>query len=301
MSARRLVCSCAVMALVLAGGGWYVTGVFPLMQPLSAQELLTEPGPLEREATPITPENPIPRRIFAAPAYYPAAGLASGARAAVRLRVTVDERGAVAEVRRLQVSVTAPTVTGEDLTTLQDQFAAAAGDAARRWVYEPPAEAPVAFDIGFDFAPTAAEATSAQGRPGERLSAGMAAGPAAGVPPSWPANAVRVGGAVREPTKIKHVAPVYPPLAEQARVTGLVILEAVIGEDGKVQNARVIRPAPLAVLDDAALTAVRQWEFTPTLLNGVPVPVVMTVTVNFTLAPPQAGTPSSRFSIGRVF
>jgi protein TonB len=60
-----------------------------------------------------------------------------------------------------------------------------------------------------------------------------------------------------------------------------VIIEAIIGPDGRVQEAKVLRSIPL--LDAAALDAVRQWQFTPTLLNGVPVPVIMTVTVNFTL------------------
>ena len=92
---------------------------------------------------------------------------------------------------------------------------------------------------------------------------------------------VPVGGRVKEPTKIRHVAPVYPVIAQQAQVQGVVIIEAVIGVDGRVQEARVLRSKPL--LDEAALTAVRGWVFTPTLLNGVPVPVIMTVTVNFTL------------------
>jgi periplasmic protein TonB len=60
-----------------------------------------------------------------------------------------------------------------------------------------------------------------------------------------------------------------------------VIIEATIGSDGRVQNARVLRSIPL--LDDAALDAVKQWQYVPTLLNGVPVPVVMTVTVQFRL------------------
>jgi protein TonB len=64
-------------------------------------------------------------------------------------------------------------------------------------------------------------------------------------------------------------------------VQGVVILEVIIGSDGKVQDARVLRSIPL--LDQAAVDAVRQWEFTPTLLNGSPVPLVMTVTVQFTL------------------
>jgi periplasmic protein TonB len=74
---------------------------------------------------------------------------------------------------------------------------------------------------------------------------------------------------------------VYPSIAQSARVQGVVIVEATIGPDGKVSDARVLRSIPL--LDQAALDAVRQWVFTPTLLNGVPVPVIMTVTVNFTL------------------
>ncbi len=73
----------------------------------------------------------------------------------------------------------------------------------------------------------------------------------------------------------------YPAIAQSARVQGVVIVEAVIGPDGRVTDAKILRSIPL--LDQAALDAVRQWEFTPTLLNGVPVPVIMTVTVNFTL------------------
>jgi protein TonB len=85
------------------------------------------------------------------------------------------------------------------------------------------------------------------------------------------------------PAKTKHVAPVYPPIAQSARVQGVVITELVIGEDGKVQDARILRSIPL--LDQAAIDAVRQWEFMPTLLNGSPVPVLMTATVQFTLQP----------------
>ncbi|MCY4598488.1 MAG: energy transducer TonB [Acidobacteria bacterium] len=75
--------------------------------------------------------------------------------------------------------------------------------------------------------------------------------------------------------------PVYPPVAQSARVQGIVILEAVIGPSGRVTEVTVLRSVPL--LDEAAIAAVKQWEYTPTLLNGVPVPVIMTVTVNFML------------------
>jgi len=90
-----------------------------------------------------------------------------------------------------------------------------------------------------------------------------------------------VGGAIKPPVKTRDVAPIYPSIAQSARVQGVVIIEATIGPDGTVQNARVLRSIPL--LDNAALDAVRQWVFTPTLLNGSPVPVIMTVTVNFQL------------------
>ena len=90
-----------------------------------------------------------------------------------------------------------------------------------------------------------------------------------------------MGGNIKPPTKTKDVRPVYPSIAQSARVQGVVIVEATIGPDGHVAEARVLRSIPL--LDQAALDAVKQWIFTPTLLNGTAVPVIMTVTVNFTL------------------
>lgn len=70
-------------------------------------------------------------------------------------------------------------------------------------------------------------------------------------------------------------------IAQRARVQGVVIIEATIGTDGSVQEAMVLRSIPL--LDDAALDAVRQWKYKPTLVNGEPVPVIVKVTVNFSL------------------
>jgi TonB family protein len=90
---------------------------------------------------------------------------------------------------------------------------------------------------------------------------------------------VRVGGQIRAPAKLKDVHPVYPAIAQSARVSGLVKIEATIGPDGRVSDAKIVQSIPL--LDQSALDAVRQWEYTPTLLNGVPVPVVLTVSVNF--------------------
>ena len=90
-----------------------------------------------------------------------------------------------------------------------------------------------------------------------------------------------VGGNIKPPTRTRYVPPQYPDIARSARVEGVVIIEAIIGTDGKVEQARVLRSKPL--LDEAALAAVRAWEYTPTLLNGRPTPVIMTVTVQFSL------------------
>src|SRR5262249_10373936 len=111
--------------------------------------------------------------------------------------------------------------------------------------------------------------------------AGVIGEPPPPPPPPAPLKPVHIGGDVRPPVKMKDVRPVYPAIAQAARVQGLVIIEATIGPEGTVQTARVLRSIPL--LDQAALDAVRQWLYTPTLLNGVPVPVIMTITVNFTL------------------
>jgi len=131
--------------------------------------------------------------------------------------------------------------------------------------------------------PTQAQATPLpriEPRPSERPArARVEDGVPAPPPPSGP---IRVGGAIREPMKLHNVTPVYPDIAKQARVQGIVILEATIGPDGTVSDVRILRGIPL--LDQAAIDAVKQWRYTATLLNGVPVPVIMTVTVNFKLS-----------------
>ena len=81
-------------------------------------------------------------------------------------------------------------------------------------------------------------------------------------------GAYRVGDDVQPPKKLKDAAPDYPALARHARVQGVVILEVRIDEHGNVTNARPLRSIPL--LDEAAIDAVRQWQYSPTLLNGVP-------------------------------
>jgi len=98
-------------------------------------------------------------------------------------------------------------------------------------------------------------------------------------PPPAPSAPVRVGKNIKPPTRTKYVAPAYPAIAQSAGVAGIVIIEAVIGPEGNVTDARVLRSIPL--LDQAALDAVKQWKYTPTVLDGKPVSVIMTVTASF--------------------
>ena len=113
------------------------------------------------------------------------------------------------------------------------------------------------------------------------IPAGLPAANTTVMAPPPPAAPVRVGGDIKAPTKIKNANPVYPAIARAARMSGMVILEAVIDKEGNVKDLKVVRSA--GVLDQAAMDAVSQWKYTPTTLNGQPVEVIMSVTVNFTL------------------
>jgi len=93
---------------------------------------------------------------------------------------------------------------------------------------------------------------------------------------------IRVGARVQERNLITKVDPIFPPLAMQARIQGVVRFTIVIGKDGRVSNTELVNGHPLLVA--AASDAVRQWAYKPTLLNGEPVEVVAQVDVNFTLA-----------------
>jgi protein TonB len=92
---------------------------------------------------------------------------------------------------------------------------------------------------------------------------------------------LKIGGLIRAPKRLVASAPIYPQVAISARVEGQVLLEALIDEQGRVDSVRVLKSVPL--LDTAAVDAVRTWRYTPTLLNGVPVSVLMSVTVTFSL------------------
>ena len=93
---------------------------------------------------------------------------------------------------------------------------------------------------------------------------------------------MRVSQGVSQGLLIHKVQPAYPPLARQARIQGTVVLQALIGKDGAIQNLHVVSGHPM--LTGAALDAVKQWRYKPYFLNGEPVEVETTINVNFTLA-----------------
>jgi protein TonB len=334
MSSQRVFVSCVVTALIVGTGGWYAAWAFPLQRSSVALPYVAGPqgdtafqrrggaatspqpgapvtataprpgqrvggpapvappppsgplvGPLERSAKPITPENPIPRRTFSVPVEVPSG--TDDFRGAFQLRVTLDQQGRPAEVRSLALGV-----------QRVEPFAQAAIAAIKQWQYDPPAEAPISFNVEVVFNGTATPVATQS--PGVGMIAvtrldgfgagdgtltaqripvgGVQAGPSVGLGGLAP---VRVGGQILQPVKTRHVTPEYPAIAKSARVQGVVIIEAVIGTDGRVAETRTLRSIPL--LDQAAHNAVLQWEFTPTLLNGQQVPVIMTVTVQFSL------------------
>jgi periplasmic protein TonB len=100
-------------------------------------------------------------------------------------------------------------------------------------------------------------------------------------PPPPQVSRIKQGGNVQEAKIIARPSPVYPALARQARISGQVVLHAIIGKDGTVTQLEVVSGHPLLV--QAALDAVRQWRYQPTLLNGEPVEVDTTITATFSL------------------
>jgi TonB family protein len=252
MSSTRVAVSCAVLIVALAAGGWSAVSAFPLLTVGAAA-----PPSVQNAAAPSqTPA--LPRRlVYVAPAY-PSDAAAVSARGSAVVAVTIDASGHVTECRVTSSTAfvdVVPKPTGEYLAALGNSFGNAAIEAIRQWQYEPRADAPLTFAVTLTFAPDAWDETEA-------------------------AKALKVGGAIKPPIKTKDVRPAYPQDAKRNHVQGVVILQALIGADGKVSAARVLRSIP--ELDEAALEAVRQWEFVPTLMNGAPVPLVMTVTINFT-------------------
>lgn len=131
--------------------------------------------------------------------------------------------------------------------------------------------------------PAAAEVPVTAGGVSGGVSGGVAGGTVGGIVDmsGGGEGPVRVGGQIKAPGLAHRVEPRYPPAAEQARLQGVVVLEATVDISGRVQTARVLSGLPL--LNEAAIEAVKQWRYSPLVLNGTPTPFILTVTVNFRL------------------
>src|SRR5690606_28476101 len=152
MSSTRVVLNCAMLALLVTAGSVLAVRAMPMVQGAGAGEQ-AGPGPLESRANAITPENPSPRRMHSVPVSYPAEVLGAGVRGVVSLRVTLDNAGRVAEARRLSGYLPAMSADPAQRRRYEDAFARAAIESVRQWQYEPPANAPIAFTVTFEFRP----------------------------------------------------------------------------------------------------------------------------------------------------
>jgi TonB family protein len=207
-----------------------------------------------------------PSKVTDVKPIYPPEAQAAGVQGVVILEATIDTAGNIFEARVLR---------GQPLL---DQ---AALDAVKQWQFQPTMLnnelVPVIMTVTVNFTLGAPQGGAGQ-------DATLSAPPPPPPPPPQLVDGqtpIRVGGSVKPPVKVRDVTPVYPAIAQAARVQGVVIFELTIDTTGDVANARVLRGQPL--LDQAALEAVKQWQFQPTMLNGVYVPVIMTATVNFTV------------------
>jgi TonB family protein len=268
MSDTRVVMSSAVIALAILVGGWCAVAAFPLEQ--------DGVGPGEQKARAITRDNPVPGRIDAPQPGYPQALVRSGLQAFITAQIVLDESGRVAETRRVYAGLSRMTGYTQSQPSPFDTEAANlfwtnVDDALRRWYYEAPRQAPIAFPVSFLFAPD---------RDGLELNST----PTPFTPaPAWHVGAVKVGDGVAPPRKIKDVPPAYPAEAQRAKAQGVVIVEARVEPDGRVSHSRIMRSIP--ELDGAALDAVSQWQFSPTVdTEGRPIAIVLVVTVRFTLS-----------------
>jgi TonB family protein len=284
-----------VSALVLLTVVWTAPSILAQEGPLTLSGAFFEgekPGPIEQQARPAARDNLIPRRtVYVAPVYPDAADLVR-TRAVIPLRVTVDESGYVAEVRRLQAPVlgawTHPLLSGETMPSVFAALASSAIEAVRQWRYDALDGGPIWFDVAISFAPDTEPRVVTH-------SAGIASmllPPSPEFAPTEPIEAAAVEWAdgvgplnaltgTVPPRKTKHVAPVYPQEAKDAHVQGAVVILARVGPDGRVSVARVLRS--ITQLDQAALDAVMQWEFERVVLDGEAVPYLITATVQFSL------------------
>jgi TonB family protein len=267
---------------ILVVGSLYLGGVpvATLAQSRTAVEVRNTTGPLEQQATPLTSGSAagkaLPRRKSAEPAVYPWELRRVGAKAALIVQVTVDGSGRVAEIRRVQGPLLQPAIGSPDDVAAQrvaaDAVLRSVAAALNGWRFEERAGGPITFQLSFGF--VAGQESHSLTDPSEVLPAQVAAAP-------WAAaeGAMPTGAALTPPKKTKYVKPVYPKAALDARVQGEVLLEIVIGTDGRVVDARILKSVPQ--LDQAAIEATLAARYEPVEINGLPVRVISLVTHTF--------------------
>jgi TonB family protein len=272
MSRVRLVGGAVVVAVVLGGSGAVGVAAWPLTQ--EPHVMAFRPGPtsdaMQRKIESVGSVRIVHRTAIEFPAVAADAGFAG---TIVEVDATVDSSGNVTATQATSVSVHgpeapsgAPSLAG--LEPAAQATVAAALDAVRDWRFEEPIETPAVARVRVRFSRELREAVVT----GVRAVSGFKE-----------RQVLTVGGGIRPPAKVLNVPPVYPQEAQDAKIQGVVILEAIVGEDGSVTDVEVLRSIPQ--LDGPAVEAVKQWRYQPTLLNGVPQAVRMTVTVNFALQP----------------
>jgi TonB family protein len=199
---------------------------------------------------------PPPRLIKSVDAVYPEIARQAKIEGVVGLDIRADTAGRVKKIRVLRS------------IPLLDQSAI---NAARQWVFEPviidgaAVEAIFAVDIGFSLKSPGGRMSTGWESPGDNIITG----------------AVKVEGEMAPPKCLKSVSPVYPEIAKQAKIEGLVVLGVRTDEKGRVEAVNVIRSMPL--LDQAAIDAVRQWIYEPLVIKGQPRKAVFTVSIGFWL------------------
>jgi TonB family protein len=251
--AKILVQGSADPLLTLTTGRVILTATMSL--PPSDHPLLTPIVEWAKTLQPPTPEASNVQPVTKIDPVYPPLARQARISGTVYLTITVDTSG---HVSRMQV------LSGHPL------LVPAALEAAKQWTYNPANTG--TFNIAIPFR-----------LDGNGLAAVPSSPPVSASsfpPPADGTQRIKIGGAVQAAKLVNQVPPAYPPLAQQARISGTVHLHALIGLDGHVKSVETISGHPLLI--PAALSAVQQWVYSPTLLNGQPVEVDTTVDVNFT-------------------
>ena len=263
MTRSRLITSLAVISLALLWTGVQAAAWLPLTAPPGLQNRAPQPErvsqvPQARQLEPITVDGRLmeSKLVTRVEPVYPETARRARLEGTVALEVLIDEQGVVERVRIIRGGY----------PPLQP----AARDAVLQWRYAP------TFLDGRAVKVLTTVNVTFRLPPGSAIAVAPSVAPVA---PPRPRQPLRAGGVVQDSKLIHRVEPVYPELARRTRAEAVIVMEVQIDEQGDVTDVSIARGHPL--FDQAAIDAVKQWRYSPTLLNGEPVPVVTTVTIPF--------------------